>query len=170
MGLALAVANIVGIPVDGASVNPARSLGPAIVTAGQPLSQVWLFLIAPLIGAVLGAWLHMLFHPESVEASGGTPVFSRFRARSTASQSAADEETRPVGTAAGKTVPPSWTTPESEAATRGSGQTGSAGQTGSSSQPGNSPHAPPSGGSGEPDDPASGQVNSGGSGTLLVLH
>jgi aquaporin Z len=164
MGLALAVANIVGIPVDGASVNPARSLGPAIVTAGQPLSQVWLFLIAPLIGAVLGAWLHMLLHPESVEASGGTPVLSRFRAQSTASQSAADEGTRPVGTAAGA-VPPSWTTPEPEAAPRGSGQTGVSGQ------PGGSPQAPPGRGSGgKPDDPGSGQVNSGGSGTLLVLR
>ena len=47
IGLTLTVANLVGIPLDGASVNPARSLGPALMHGGTPLSHVWLFLIAP---------------------------------------------------------------------------------------------------------------------------
>jgi aquaporin Z len=44
-------------------VNPARSLGPALITGGTPLTQVWLFLVAPLVGSVLAAGLHLLFHP-----------------------------------------------------------------------------------------------------------
>jgi len=41
--------------VTGVSVNPARSFGPAVLVGGQALSQLWLFLIAPLVGAILGA-------------------------------------------------------------------------------------------------------------------
>lgn len=54
IGLTLVAIHIVGINVTGVSVNPARSLGPAIVGAGTnpgALAQVWLFIIAPLIGA-----------------------------------------------------------------------------------------------------------------------
>ncbi|MET1413153.1 MIP family channel protein [Roseibium sp. HPY-6] len=61
IGLTLVVIHIVGINVTGVSVNPARSLGPAIVGAGNnpaALAQVWLFIIAPLIG---GAAAGMLF-------------------------------------------------------------------------------------------------------------
>jgi Major intrinsic protein len=66
MGFVLALVNIMGIAVDGASVNPARSFGPAVVVGGLALSQLWLFLIAPLVGAVLGAGVFMLFHPGAV--------------------------------------------------------------------------------------------------------
>lgn len=55
VGLTLAAIHIVGIQVTGVSVNPARSFGPAVLVGGQALSQLWLFLIAPLVGAVLGA-------------------------------------------------------------------------------------------------------------------
>jgi aquaporin Z len=55
IGLALAFIHIVGIPITGTSVNPARSLGPALMMGGQALSQVWLFWVAPLIGAILAA-------------------------------------------------------------------------------------------------------------------
>lgn len=54
IGMALTVIHIVGINVTGVSVNPARSLGPAIVSYGahpQGLAQVWLFIVAPMIGA-----------------------------------------------------------------------------------------------------------------------
>jgi aquaporin Z len=61
MGIALALVNMVGIPVDGASVNPARSFGPAVVVGGLPLSQLWLYLVAPLVGALLAAALFLLF-------------------------------------------------------------------------------------------------------------
>ena len=49
-----------GIPLTGTSVNPARSLGPALVVGGTALSQVWLFIVAPLVGGVLAAGLHRL--------------------------------------------------------------------------------------------------------------
>lgn len=63
IGIALALANLIGIPFDGASVNPARSFGPAIITGGPALSQLWLFLVAPLVGSLLAAGFHMTFHP-----------------------------------------------------------------------------------------------------------
>jgi aquaporin Z len=46
---------MVGIPITGTSVNPARSLGPALIVGGTALSQLWLFIVAPIIGAVLAA-------------------------------------------------------------------------------------------------------------------
>ncbi|WP_187274222.1 aquaporin [Paenibacillus sp. N3.4] len=51
IGLTLAFVHILGIGLTGTSVNPARSLGPAILLGGQSLSQVWVFLAAPLVGA-----------------------------------------------------------------------------------------------------------------------
>jgi aquaporin Z len=64
IGLALTVVHLVGIPVTGTSVNPARSLGPALVVGGSALSQVWLFIVAPLIGGALAAGLHRLLYRE----------------------------------------------------------------------------------------------------------
>lgn len=58
IGIALAVIHIVGIQVTGVSVNPARSFGPAVLVGGQALAQLWLFFVAPAIGAVLGALLY----------------------------------------------------------------------------------------------------------------
>ncbi len=55
IGLVLAVIHLVGIPLDGTSVNPARSLGPALFAGTDALSQLWLFLLAPLLGAALAA-------------------------------------------------------------------------------------------------------------------
>ncbi len=57
IGIALAVIHIVGIQVTGVSVNPARSFGPAVLVGGEALAQLWLFIVAPAIGAVLGALL-----------------------------------------------------------------------------------------------------------------
>ena len=53
IGLTLTAVHLVGIPLDGTSVNPARSLGPALFDGGASLAHVWLFLLAPLVGAVL---------------------------------------------------------------------------------------------------------------------
>ncbi len=55
IGLALTLTNLVAIPVTNASINPARSLGPAIFQRGWALSQVWLFWVAPILGAIIGA-------------------------------------------------------------------------------------------------------------------
>lgn len=55
IGVTLMLIHLVTIPVTGTSVNPARSLGPAIFSGGMALSQLWLFFVAPIIGAVIAA-------------------------------------------------------------------------------------------------------------------
>lgn len=55
IGVTLMLIHLVTIPVTGTSVNPARSLGPAIFSGGKALSQLWLFFVAPIAGAVLAA-------------------------------------------------------------------------------------------------------------------
>lgn len=55
IGLSLVLIHLVGIPITGTSVNPARSLGPALLSGGAALSQLWLFWVAPLIGGILAA-------------------------------------------------------------------------------------------------------------------
>lgn len=59
IGTALTAIHLVGIPLTGTSVNPARSLGPAIFATNNALSQVWLFIVAPLCGAVVGVLLYL---------------------------------------------------------------------------------------------------------------
>ena len=60
IGLTLAVIHIVGINITGTSVNPARSLGPAIFMGGEAMEQLWLFFVAPLAGALVGGVLFKL--------------------------------------------------------------------------------------------------------------
>ena len=55
IGLALVLVHIVCIPITGTSVNPARSIGPALFQGGEALSQLWLFIVAPFVGAALSA-------------------------------------------------------------------------------------------------------------------
>ncbi|MEV4540588.1 MIP/aquaporin family protein [Micromonospora echinaurantiaca] len=55
IGMALAVCHLVAVGLDGTSVNPARSFGPALFEGGSALSQLWVFIVAPLVGAVLAA-------------------------------------------------------------------------------------------------------------------
>lgn len=55
IGLSLVLVHIVCIPITGTSVNPARSIGPALFEGGAALSQLWLFIVAPFVGAVLSA-------------------------------------------------------------------------------------------------------------------
>lgn len=57
IGLALAMIHMVTIPVTGTSVNPARSFGPALLTGGEALGELWLFIVAPLIGAGFAVFL-----------------------------------------------------------------------------------------------------------------
>lgn len=58
IGITLAVIHIVGIQVTGVSVNPARSFGPAVLVGGQALSQLWMFFVAPAIGAVIAGAIY----------------------------------------------------------------------------------------------------------------
>jgi aquaporin Z len=55
IGLSLVLIHLVGIPGTGTSVNPARSLGPAVVVGGTALSQLWLFWVAPIVGGLIAA-------------------------------------------------------------------------------------------------------------------
>ncbi len=66
IGLMLTFVHIIGIPLTGTSVNPARSIAPAVLQGGEALNQVWVFILAPLVGAALAAlaWKHF-FSPEA---------------------------------------------------------------------------------------------------------
>ncbi|MDB5572210.1 MAG: porin [Hyphomicrobiales bacterium] len=55
IGLALTLIHLISIPVTNTSVNPARSTGPALIVGGWALQQLWLFWVAPIVGAVVGA-------------------------------------------------------------------------------------------------------------------
>lgn len=62
IGLVLTLIHLVGIPVTNTSVNPARSIGPALFVGGWALSQLWLFIVAPLIGAATAAAVYRATH------------------------------------------------------------------------------------------------------------
>ncbi|SDF74459.1 aquaporin Z [Terriglobus roseus] len=72
IGLGLTLIHLISIPVTNTSVNPARSLGPAVFVGGWALQQVWLFWVAPLIGGLVGGFIYELLFSEYKE----TPVFS----------------------------------------------------------------------------------------------
>jgi aquaporin Z len=67
IGLGLTLIHLVGIPVTNLSVNPARSTGPALFVGGWALSQLWLFWVAPLAGAVLAGLFYRFLAPEAGE-------------------------------------------------------------------------------------------------------
>jgi aquaporin Z len=69
IGLTLTVVHLIGIPITGTSVNPARSLGPALVVGGTALHQVWLFIVAPLVGGAVAAGLHRALFTSKDEAA-----------------------------------------------------------------------------------------------------
>lgn len=64
IGLTLAFVHIMGIPLTGTSVNPARSLAPALFIGKQALQQVWVFILAPIIGAVIAGLLYKGLNSE----------------------------------------------------------------------------------------------------------
>lgn len=55
IGFTLVLIHLIGIPITGTSVNPARSLGPAVFVGGEALAQLWLFIVAPIIGGIIAA-------------------------------------------------------------------------------------------------------------------
>jgi aquaporin Z len=64
IGLGLTLIHLISIPVTGTSVNPARSTGPAVFTGGLALQQLWVFWVAPMIGAVIAAFIYKGFEKE----------------------------------------------------------------------------------------------------------
>jgi aquaporin Z len=67
IGMALFSVHLLGIPFTGTSVNPARSLGPALFVGGDALNQLWVFILAPLVGAALAAGVHLVVHPTQAD-------------------------------------------------------------------------------------------------------
>ena len=80
IGLGLTLIHLISIPVTNTSVNPARSIGPALFAGGWAISQLWLFIVAPLIGGVLGGIIYRWHLRTTVSASrrrralGGGPI------------------------------------------------------------------------------------------------
>ena len=64
IGLVLTLIHLVSIPVDNTSVNPARSIGPALFAGSGAIEQLWLFIIAPLIGAAVAAGVYVLIRED----------------------------------------------------------------------------------------------------------
>ena len=69
IGLSLTLIHLISIPVTNTSVNPARSTGPAVFVGDWALEQLWLFWVAPIAGAVIGALAYALLDPEAWPAS-----------------------------------------------------------------------------------------------------
>jgi aquaporin Z len=61
IGLALTLIHLISIPVTNTSVNPARSTGVAAWVGGEAMGQLWLFWLAPIVGALLAGWVHSAF-------------------------------------------------------------------------------------------------------------
>lgn len=71
IGLSLTLIHLISIPVTNTSVNPARSTGPAIFVGGWALEQLWMFWVAPMLGAVLAGLVHFYVIEERAEAEVG---------------------------------------------------------------------------------------------------
>lgn len=71
IGLGLTLIHLVDIPVTNASVNPARSTGPALFVGGWAISQLWLFWVAPLIGAILAGLIYPVSYGEARREARG---------------------------------------------------------------------------------------------------
>ncbi|MGB8649297.1 MAG: aquaporin [Mycobacteriales bacterium] len=65
IGFALTAVHLIGIPFTGTSVNPARSIGPALFVGGLALSQLWIFILAPMVGGAIAALAHEYMYPAS---------------------------------------------------------------------------------------------------------
>ena len=75
IGLTLTLVHLMGMVFTGTSVNPARSIGPALLTGGTALSQLWVFIVAPLVGGILAALFYKLvINPKTVEVTHVTEV------------------------------------------------------------------------------------------------
>jgi aquaporin Z len=75
IGFALTVVHLVGIPLTGTSVNPARSIGPAVYVGHTAFSQLWLFIVAPLIGGILAGLAHSYFYAKDDRAGAPVPAY-----------------------------------------------------------------------------------------------
>lgn len=72
IGLALTGVHLVGIPVTNMSVNPARSIGPALFVGGWALEQLWLFILIPIVGGVAAGYVYRLLLEPNGRSDGAT--------------------------------------------------------------------------------------------------
>jgi aquaporin Z len=72
IGIVLALIHLVSIPVTNTSVNPARSIGAAVFSGSWAITQLWAFIVAPLLGAVIAAFLYLLTHEQEREITAVT--------------------------------------------------------------------------------------------------
>jgi len=77
IGFALTVIHLVTIPVTNTSVNPARSTGPALFVGGWAITQLWLFWLAPIAGAVAAGVMHRFLEERAEERATAEPVFAK---------------------------------------------------------------------------------------------
>jgi aquaporin Z len=82
IGLVLTLIHLVGIPITNTSVNPARSIGPALFVGGWAINQLWLFIVAPVVGAMLAAGVFSTIQVP------GVPITAKQAERALASESA----------------------------------------------------------------------------------
>jgi aquaporin Z len=64
IGLGLTLIHLISIPVTNTSVNPARSISQAIFAGGWAIEQLWLFIVAPIVGAILAGLVYKMISPE----------------------------------------------------------------------------------------------------------
>lgn len=69
IGAALTTVHLVGVPLTGTSVNPARSIGPALFSGSEAMSQLWLFVLAPLVGGLIAVGLWMVTKSDGANAA-----------------------------------------------------------------------------------------------------
>jgi aquaporin Z len=74
IGLALTLVHLIGIPIDGTSVNPARSIGPALFVGGDALRQLWVFIVAPLVGGTIAAPIYGVLYPQGEKEASVAPA------------------------------------------------------------------------------------------------
>ena len=67
IGLTLMLVHFFGIPFTGTSVNPARSIAPAVIEGGEALKQLWIFIVAPIVGAVISGLFYSLVLKEDTK-------------------------------------------------------------------------------------------------------
>jgi aquaporin Z len=73
IGLSLVLIHLISIPVTNTSVNPARSTGVALWAGPEAVSQLWLFWVAPIIGALLAGWVYRNFLTHEASVDGVIP-------------------------------------------------------------------------------------------------
>lgn len=74
IGLSLTLIHLISIPVTNTSVNPARSTGVAVWVGGAAVGQLWLFWVAPIIGALLAGWVYRNLLTNETEVAGRIPA------------------------------------------------------------------------------------------------